>query len=120
MASDLFVERIAAVRRRFVAKLDARLNEIESTVPRLANADSLEALARVHRHAHDLCGVGPTMGFVATGQAARKVEQTLLAALKSNRALTTDEMTRVTEDVAKLRSVAHAETQSAGGEPPPS
>ena len=52
----------------------------------------METLARAHRRAHDLCGVGPTMGFVATGQAARTIEQVLLAALKADRALTADEV----------------------------
>jgi chemotaxis protein histidine kinase CheA len=113
VTSEIFFQRIAAVRERFVAKLETRIGEIESTVPRLQHEDSMEALARVHRHAHDLCGVGPTMGFVATGKAARQVEQILLAALKANRSLTADEVARVTESVARLRAAAQSESQSA-------
>jgi chemotaxis protein histidine kinase CheA len=111
MPSELFLERIAAVRRRFAARLDARIGEIESSVPRLRREDSMEVLARVHRQAHDLCGVGPTMGFTATGQAARQIEQILLAALKNNRALTETEVARVTEGVVRLRTAAQSESQ---------
>jgi hypothetical protein len=47
--SDLFAERFAAVRQRFAAKLDARIDEIEATVPELDREGSQETLARAHR-----------------------------------------------------------------------
>jgi HPt (histidine-containing phosphotransfer) domain-containing protein len=108
--SDLFAERLAAVRTRFAGMLGARIDEIEATVPELGREGAQETLARAHRRAHDLCGVGPTMGFVLTGQAARTIEQVMLAALKANRPLTGDEVERVTDGVAALRSAASAET----------
>jgi chemotaxis protein histidine kinase CheA len=111
--ADLFADRLAAVRQRFVAKLGARLDEIEGTVPQLSAAGSADALARAHRRAHDLCGVSPTMGFVATGKAARTVEKLLLAPLKADRALTEDEVIQLRQDLAELRSVATAETRPA-------
>jgi chemotaxis protein histidine kinase CheA len=114
--SDLFAERFAAVRQRFVAKLDSRIDEIESTVPELGHAGSMETLARAHRRAHDLCGVGPTMGFVATGTAARSIEQLLLAALRAGRPLADHEISSLTDGIAVLRSTAHAETRTAGQE----
>lgn len=110
--SDLFAERFAAVRQRFAAKLDVRIADIESALPALRGGDGGETLARAHRRAHDLCGVGPTMGFVATGKAARMIEQVMLAALKADRPLNTDEVARVTEGLAALRSAAAAETQT--------
>lgn len=116
VVTDLFVERLAAVRQRFVAKLDARLDEIEATVPQLSTTGSNEALAHAHRRAHDLCGVGPTMGFAATGKAARTVEQLLLVPLKAERALTRNEIAQLRQDIAVLRSVATAETRPAGEE----
>jgi hypothetical protein len=54
------------------------------------------------------------MGFVATGQAARAIEQVLLAAIKAGRSLTGDEIVSVRNAVARLRSAASAETQSTG------
>ena len=114
MTSDIFAERFAAVRARFAAKLNARIDEIESTVPRLGNADALEALALAHRRAHDLCGVGPTMGFAFTGRAARTIEQMLLAALKAQRTLTDDERAQLRAGIAELRVAAAADAQPAG------
>ena len=110
--SDLFAERFAAVRQRFAAKLDGRIDEIEAAVPQLDREGAQETLARAHRHAHDLCGVGPTMGFVLTGKTARAIEQVMLAALKANRPLTGDEVARVADGVAELRSAARTETKS--------
>jgi len=110
--SDLFAERFAAVRQRFAAKLDARIADIETAMPALRGGDGGEMLARAHRRAHDLCGVGPTMGFVLTGQAARAIEKVMLAALKANRPLGADEVAQVTEGLAALRLAAAAETQT--------
>jgi HPt (histidine-containing phosphotransfer) domain-containing protein len=113
--SDLFAERFAAVRQRFAAKLDARIDEIEAKISELDREISQEALAHAHRRAHDLCGVGPTMGFVATGQAARSIEQVLHAAIKSGRTLTGDEAARVRDGIARLRSAAIAENSLVPG-----
>lgn len=112
--TDQFAERFAAVRQRFAAKLDSRIDEIEATVPQLADGSAREALAHAHRRAHDLCGVGPTMGFVATGKAARSVEQLLLAPLKAERALNVDEIAQLRNEIVALRTAARAETQPAG------
>ena len=52
----------------------------------------------------------PTMGFIATGKAARAIEQIMLAALKANRPLSADELAKVSEGVVALRAAAAAET----------
>jgi HPt (histidine-containing phosphotransfer) domain-containing protein len=118
--SDLFAERFAAVRQRFAAKLDARIEEIEAQIETALRGPSLggapETLANAHRRAHDLCGVGPTMGFVATGQAARSIEQVLLAAIKAGRGLTPEEVVRTRAGIALLRSAASAESRPASQE----
>lgn len=118
MTTDQFTERFAVVRERFATKLDARIDEIEASLSQLGDGDARETLARVHRRAHDLCGLGPTMGFVATGKAARVVEQTLLAPLKADRALTADELARLRQEIAALRSAARSETQTGSQERP--
>ena len=115
MSSDHFAERFAAVRERFAAKLDARIDEIEAAVPQLGSGTALDAIERVHRRAHDLCGIGPTMGFVATGQAARTVER-LLAPLKAGRAQTSEELALLPDCIAALRNAARTDTQPAGRE----
>ena len=83
-------------------------------MPHLGDVAATETLERAHRRAHDLCGVGPTMGFIATGKAARTVEQLLLAPLKAGRALTTEEIAKLRDDLVELRHAAQLETQTAG------
>jgi Hpt domain len=112
--SDAFAESMAAVRRRFATKLDARIDEIECAMPQPGREGGLDVLVLAHRQAHSLCGVGPTLGFVGTGWAARSIEQLLLGAVKAKRALTDDEIPRLGEGIALLRSSACAEMNPAG------
>jgi hypothetical protein len=75
--------------------------------------DDFDDLARAHRDAHHLCGVGATLGFVGTGKVARTIEQILLAAVKSGRTLNDDEVPVLRAGIALLRSTANAEMQAA-------
>lgn len=113
MMSDLFTERVAAVRQRFAAKLDGRIDVIASAMPRPGGEDGLDALVLAHREAHGLCGVGATLGYVETGKVARSIEQTLLAAVKAEGTLTDDEISFLRDGIALLRSTATAEMGSA-------
>ncbi len=113
MFSDVLAERIAAVRVRFAAKLEGRLNEIAVPLRSGQEPADFAALVVAHREAHNLCGVGPTLGFHDTGKAARSVEQLLLAAVKAKRMLREDEIPVLQERIAALRSTASAELQSA-------
>lgn len=110
--SDLFVDRIAAVRRRFAAQLASRIDGIETAMLQLED-DDLDILAQAHRDAHHLCGVGATLGFVGTGKVARSIEQILLAAVKAGRALTDDEVPCVRAAISLLRSTASVEMRAA-------
>jgi HPt (histidine-containing phosphotransfer) domain-containing protein len=111
MMSDLFIDRIAAVRRRFSAKLDARIDGIEAATPNHGEVD-LDIVVQAHRDAHHLCGVGATLGFFETGRVARSIEQLLLAAVKSERTLTGDETSRLRHGITLLRSTASAEMRA--------
>jgi hypothetical protein len=111
---DPFAERLEAVRLRFVTKFDARIEMIEAVMSQSDCEDGLNNLALAHREAHGLCGIGPTLGFVGTGKAARLIERILLAALKSERALTDDEIPRLLEGISLLRSTAAVEMRPAG------
>src|ERR1700677_808232 len=111
---DVFAERVAKVRSRFGAKLDARIEGIESALPQRDRYVGLDVLAQAHRHAHDLCGVGSTLGYVETGKVARSIEQLRLAAVTAQRALTDEEIPRVREGIVLLRSTATAEMGQAG------
>jgi len=114
MTEDIFARRVAAIRQRFVAKLDARIGVIASAVLQPDCEDQFDILATAHREAHDLCGIGQTLGFVGTGQVARSIERLLLVALKAERTLTDDESVHLREGITLLRSTAIVEMASAG------
>ncbi|MGZ3411055.1 MAG: Hpt domain-containing protein [Xanthobacteraceae bacterium] len=108
MFSDVVTERIAMVRRRFAANLDEYLDEITS--PLLPGGETgLSILAQAYQRAHKLCGVGPILGFVATGKRARAIERLLRPAVKARRPLNSEEIQLLRERIAQLRSVAAAE-----------
>jgi chemotaxis protein histidine kinase CheA len=111
--SDLFAERIAAVRQRFSDKLDGRIDVIASAMQQSGGGDGLDVLVLAHREAHGLCGVGATLGYAETGKVARSIERMLLAAVKAERRLTDDEISRLRDGIALLRSTATAELSSA-------
>lgn len=106
--SELFIDRIAAVRQRFSARLDARIDGIEAATPGHGEVDP-GILVQAHRDAHHLCGVGATLGYFETGRVARSIEQMLIAAVKSERTLTNDEISYLRDGIALLRSTASAE-----------
>jgi chemotaxis protein histidine kinase CheA len=117
--SEAFAESMAAVRRRFAAKLDARIDEIECAMPQPGQQGRLDVVVLAHRKAHSLCGIGPTLGFVGTGWAACSIEQLLLGAVNAKRALNDDEILRLVEGIALLRSSASAEMNPANQDAPP-
>ena len=110
--NDPYVQRMAEIRERFAAQLDAKIEQIECATRCDGGEAGLDAVALAHRLAHGLCGVGPTLGFVGTGKVARSIEQLLLAVVKAGRELTDDEVPRLHDGVALLRSTAHAEIDS--------
>ena len=110
--SDLFVERIAELRERFVSRLEYRIEEIERAMSQQGGEAALDAIALAHRQVHGLCGIGPTLGFVGTGKVARSIEQLLLPVVKDGRELTDDEIPRLREGIALLRSTAVVESNS--------
>jgi HPt (histidine-containing phosphotransfer) domain-containing protein len=118
--ADPFAERMAQVRTRFAAKLNDRVASLDTAVPGLVGDGPaiVQALEVAHRTAHDLCGVGPTIGFHETGKAARKVEQLLLSPLRAARGLSAQEAEHVRREIAALRAAAQAdlETQNASVE----
>jgi hypothetical protein len=114
MDGDPFLERLAGLRQRFCAKLGGRLAEIDASLPDLTGEGGAVAAAvyATHRKVHDLCGIGPTLGFSATGSAARVCERILLEPSRGERGLTEQEMARLKDGLAALRVAAQHEIQS--------
>jgi hypothetical protein len=114
MSADQFAERIAAIRMRFASKLATKIEETNAALPHLAgtSADVVEAVATTYRRIHDLCGVGPTVGFVETGQAARGIDAILIGPFRAARGLTADEVARLKDGLDTLRAAALVDIQS--------
>jgi len=114
MTADLFADRLAKIRDRFVAALPNKIDESEAAMAAVSGDGpaSVEAVALTYRRLHGLAGTGPTIGFTATGQAAREAETVLIEAYRGQRALTMSEATSLRQALLALRRAAHGELQT--------
>jgi hypothetical protein len=106
MSELAFAERIAAVRGRFIAKFADKLQETDAALPNLAGdeAGAANAVEMTYRRFHDMCGIGPTIGFNAIGESARVLDAILIAPFRSQRGLSLDELARFKEGFETLRA----------------
>jgi hypothetical protein len=116
MSADVFAERLAKIRNRFVAALPGRIDENDAALPRLIGDGiaNVEAVAETYRRLHGIAGTGPTIGFPATGQAAREAEAVLIDAYRAQRALTPEESASLKDALTMLRRAAQTELQANG------
>jgi hypothetical protein len=112
MADDEFTERIASVRKRFAAKLISRIAKIDAGLPACVGENAGAALFTAHLELLDLCGNGPTLGFVATGQAARACEAILQQPCRDKRGLDKPELATLRKELVALRVVAQNDLRS--------
>ena len=114
MAADEFAQRLELVRKRFAAKLAGRIDDIDASLPELTGTgDEIgKSVYSTHRKVHDLCGIGPTLGFHSTGKAARTCERILLQPSRDQRGLTEQELAQLKEGLAALRATAMDEIHS--------
>jgi hypothetical protein len=114
--TDEFAERLAVIRKRFAAKLVTRISDTEAALPALSGAtpDVAETVAATHRCIHELCGIGPTVGFDATGRAARLMERILLEPSRSGRSLREEEIAGLRSGLEELRNAARADSAAHG------
>jgi hypothetical protein len=106
--------RIAQIRARFATKLATKIDETEATLLGLAegHGDAIVAVASAYRCFHEICGIGPTIGFAATADAARRLDVLLIGPFRDQRGLHFEELAQFKTDLAALRLAARAETQS--------
>jgi hypothetical protein len=83
-------------------------------LPKLAGtaADAGDAVAESYRRIHGICGVGPVVGFVVTGRAARDVEDVLIRPFRAKRGLTQNELGHLEARLAALQAAARQELSS--------
>jgi chemotaxis protein histidine kinase CheA len=111
---DHFSERLEVVRKRFASSLEGKIENTYAELPHLSDADAnaADALANAYRRIHGICGVGRTVGFAATGRAAKAVEDVLVGAYHGKRGLSATEMARLKQTLGLLTAAAQAELRS--------
>ncbi len=113
MSVDVFADRLARVRRRFVSTLQGRIDDTGAAIPKLgrSTAGAATAVGEAYRCMHGIVGVGPTVGFPATGRAAHDVEDLLRPAQNERRGLSDNEISTLRDRLLDLRAAVEREMQ---------
>jgi chemotaxis protein histidine kinase CheA len=111
MTADPFTDRLAKVRDRFASTLADKIDTTCTAIPQLSSVApaAADAVAQAYRCVHGIVGVGPTVGFPASGNAARDVEIVLRTAQQERRGLTAGEIAQLTKTLQVLRETAARE-----------
>jgi hypothetical protein len=114
MHVDQFEARLARVRHRFATTLESKISETVVSAEHMGDGDhrALECVSRSYHELHNFCGIGPTVGFVGTGDAANVAKNALIQAYLEKRVPTEGEILRLKRALAKLRQVATSELRS--------
>jgi len=106
-------EQVARVRARFAATLDGKIGDSFAALEKISSGgEMIEVVMTAHRRLHELCGIAPTLGFMATGKAARSAEAVMREAAMSKRALTPAEIRALKSELKALRTAAAGELQT--------
>ena len=116
MTDDIFADRVAKVRQRFVATLEAKIDETSAALPTLGGVTppdaAAAAVAEAYRAMHAIVGIGRTVGFPDTGRAAHDCEDVLRSPYHAGRGLSDGEISLLTASLQSLRTTAARELQS--------
>lgn len=113
MSTATFKERRDRVRHRFVATLESKIEDAYRALAHLPDTApaASASVAKLYRSVHTIVGVGPTVGFPSTGQAARGVEDVLWEPYQNQRGLTADEIQLLKKRLHALREAVSRELQ---------
>ena len=111
MHADRFEVRLAVVRHRFATALESKIQDavISANCMCSGSAGVIKHVSDSYRRLHSICGVGPAVGFAATGEAAHFAEATLMPAHREGREPTEREVLSLKKALEHLRVVAASE-----------
>jgi hypothetical protein len=111
MYTDQFETRLAKVRHRFATTLESKITDAVIAADRMSRSGDgvIKHVSESYRHLHGICGIGPTVGFTATGEAARAAEVTLIQAYRERRGPTQTEVMSLKKALERLRVAAASE-----------
>jgi hypothetical protein len=114
MHVDQFEVRLARVRHRFATALESKISDAVVSADHMTHDDhaALECVSKSYRELHNICGIGPTVGFTATGDAASTAKAALIRAYLEKRGPTESEILSLKRALGKLRQVAASELRS--------
>ena len=96
MTVNPFTDRLERVRHRFVSTLEGKIEDGYAAIPHLADGlpTAAAAVAELYRCMHGIVGISSTVGFPATGGAARDVESVLRPPQRDKRGLSDQDNSR--------------------------
>jgi hypothetical protein len=108
MHADQFEIRLARVRHRFATTLESKIEDavVSANSMSRSNDGVIKHISESYRSLHGICGIGPTVGFSATGEAARTAEVALMPAYREGRGLTDKEVLTLQKALQHLRVAA--------------
>lgn len=111
MDEEAYRERIAAIRSRFAARLFEEISMTVAVADDLTSSDPavINEIANIYRRFHSVGGIGGTIGFDATGHAARTIDAILIDPFRDKRRLTVDEVAELKKGLDFLGMIARTE-----------
>ena len=110
MHADQFESRLARVRHRFATTLEGKITNAVVTADHMScGVDGVMHVSKSYRSLHGICGIGPTVGLTATGEAAQVAEAALIQAYRESRGLTQTEVLSLKKALERLRVAAELE-----------
>jgi hypothetical protein len=111
MHADQFETRLAIVRHRFATTLESKITDAVVSADHMSRSGDgvIKHVSESYRQLHGICGIGPTVGFTATGEAAHAAEVTLMQAYHEHRRPTQTEVLSLKKALESLRAAAASE-----------
>jgi hypothetical protein len=111
MHADQFKIRLAKVRHRFAITLEGKIKDAVVSADHMTDGrgEVTKHISNSYHNLHGICGVGPSVGFAATGAAARTAEVALMQAHHEKRGLTEREVLSLKKALENLRVAAASE-----------
>jgi hypothetical protein len=106
-----FETRLAIVRHRFATTLESKIEDAFVSAEQMLCGDEggIKKISQSYRCLHGISGIGPTVGFAATAEAARAAEGALMDAYHDSRGLTEAEALNLKKSLQRLRLAASSE-----------
>jgi hypothetical protein len=114
MHADQFELRLARLRHRFATTLESKIKDAVVSADHMTHNEggAIKHISNSYRDLHGICGIGPTVGFLATGEAARAAEAALIQAHHDSRGLTEREVISLKKALEGLRMAASLELRT--------